>query len=94
MPPDAAGPSLWIDKARRDLRMAEFALEQGSDFTDQVCFHAQQCAEKALKAVLVGAGRVPPRAHDLAALLDEVERVSPSEAWRPLRDAAEILAAG
>jgi HEPN domain-containing protein len=36
---------------------------------NQVAFHAQQAAEKALKAVLVGASVGFPRTHDLQALL-------------------------
>jgi len=35
-----------------------------------VSFHAQQAAEKTLKALLVAHGRLPPRVHDLAQLLD------------------------
>lgn len=91
MPPEAPGAAFWLDKARRDLRMAELALQQGAVFADQVCFHSQQCAEKALKAMLVAAGRVPPRSHDLGTILDEVERASPAPEWRSLRDAAELL---
>jgi HEPN domain-containing protein len=33
-------------------------------------FHAQQCAEKYLKALLVAQGQVFPKTHDLAALSD------------------------
>ncbi len=33
------------------------------------CFHAQQAAEKALKATLVTAGTPVPRTHDLVALV-------------------------
>jgi hypothetical protein len=36
MPPEAEGPAIWLDKARRDLRMAELAQAQGVDFADQV----------------------------------------------------------
>ena len=32
------------------------------------CFHAQQAAEKALKAVLIAAGSQPPLVHELRAL--------------------------
>jgi HEPN domain-containing protein len=37
------------------------------------CFHAQQCAEKYLKALLVRAGQPYPRTHDLRALLQLCE---------------------
>jgi hypothetical protein len=36
MPPEASARADWIEKARRDLTMAEFARVQGADFADQV----------------------------------------------------------
>ncbi len=36
-----------------------------------VCYHAQQSAEKTLKAFLVYHGQVPPKTHDCADLLVE-----------------------
>lgn len=47
--------------------MAELAVEEG--IWNQVCFHAQQCAEKSLKAVLSSHGHLPPRTHKLADLV-------------------------
>ena len=40
----------WLVFAREDLRMAELALAEG--IFNQVCFHAQQCVEKAIKSWL------------------------------------------
>ena len=91
MPPDGDGPAVWLDKARRDLRMAELAQAEGVEFADQVCFHAQQCAEKALKAVLIAFGRVPPHVHDLGVILDAVAEASPGTEWAALQDFAERL---
>ena len=44
----------WIKKAESDLKTAEhtLTLKENCPF-DTVCFHAQQCAEKYLKALLV-----------------------------------------
>ena len=56
----------WLEKADHDLVTAEhtLTLEDGCPF-DTVCFHAQQCVEKCMKAVLVRA-QVPFRkTHDL-----------------------------
>lgn len=39
---------------------------------DTVCFHAQQCAEKYLKALLLQAGSESPRTHDLRLLLQRL----------------------
>ena len=59
----------WLSKARTDLAVATVILEQGPDMDPWACcFHAQQVAEKALKAVLVARGEEPPRTHDLGAL--------------------------
>jgi HEPN domain-containing protein len=55
-------------KARTDLTLASVILEQGPDMDPWVCcFHAQQAAEKALKAVLAQA-KEPPFIHNLVAL--------------------------
>lgn len=59
----------WLQKADNDLRAARAALEADPPITDIACFHAQQCAEKALKAFLVFAGTHVERTHDLPRLL-------------------------
>lgn len=41
----------WIEKAESDLKNAAISLNSGPDCpADTVTFHAQQCAEKYLKA--------------------------------------------
>lgn len=64
----------WLRLARQDLRMAEIALAEVDDLIVQVLFHAQQCAEKALKGLIAEMGGTPPRTHDLLLLLTMVER--------------------
>ena len=61
----------WIEKAEGDFRTAgrELRAEQLPNY-DAVCFHAQQCAEKYLKASLQEADIPVPKIHDLTALLD------------------------
>lgn len=59
----------WVTKAEHDLRAAEHLLTLGAACPcDVVCFHAQQCAEKYLKVLLVEHGIDPPRSHDLTEL--------------------------
>ena len=61
----------WLVFAGQDLRMAELATTE--ELYNQVCFHCQQCAEKAIKGLLAHQGRTPPRTHllgDLLTLLD------------------------
>ena len=52
-PCNAGLPLWWLEHARRDLALARLAYESDLDFAEQVCFHAQQAAEKAIKAALL-----------------------------------------
>lgn len=68
----------WIAKAEADLLTArrEFRARKAPNY-DAVCFHAQQAAEKYLKAVLQDRGMMIPRTHSL---LELVALVSKNEA--------------
>ncbi len=60
----------WLQKAENDLTAAAQLLKLGKACpTDTVCFHAQQCAEKYVKALLVHHGQDFPKTHNLRALL-------------------------
>lgn len=61
----------WLAKAENDFTNIENNLTAPHVPWDTVCFHAQQAAEKLLKAFLVQHGRTPGRTHDLVALLSE-----------------------
>lgn len=43
----------WLEKAHEDLRAAEVLLKEQLDEYDSVGFHAQQAAEKFMKAFLL-----------------------------------------
>lgn len=60
----------WIKKAEHDFGMAELALEDGKEFTDSICFHCQQCAEKMMKAYLIKKDIEFAKTHSLSYLLD------------------------
>ncbi len=60
-------PHDWIEFAREDLVVAEFALEKG--IYNQACFHAQQGIEKALKAFLRHQQGSVPKIHGLSELV-------------------------
>ena len=68
----------WVEKAENDLKNAAHTLEMGDDApTDTICFHAQQCVEKYLKAFLVTRGTDFPKTHEITkimALLPEGSR--------------------
>jgi len=80
----------WVEKAESDYRAAERELRvrKGPSY-DVVCFHAQQCAEKYLKAVLLEHQLPLRRIHDLEVLLDQVIPVSP--AWAAFRNPMLLL---
>jgi len=67
---EASVARLMLAAARRD-EQAYRALAALPDMNDAVIgFHAHQCVEKALKAVLAHEGVVFRRTHDVAELLD------------------------
>jgi len=65
-------PHRWIDRARSNLTRAKHIIE--GVYLEDLCFDAQQAAEKAIKAVLIFLGVRFPRTHDLAELLTLVEK--------------------
>ncbi|MFQ5804660.1 MAG: HEPN domain-containing protein [Candidatus Methylomirabilales bacterium] len=63
----------WVEKAEHDLRNAEHTLTLKEDCpSDTVCFHAQQCVEKYLKALLLVYSVDFPKTHDLRVLMQRV----------------------
>lgn len=63
-------PQEWLSHARSDLRLAHLAVTDKSVRREQACFHAQQAAEKAIKAVLVNQQIEFPLTHDIEELLE------------------------
>lgn len=59
----------WLIKSHHDLRTARLAFADIPPITDVACYHAQQCAEKAIKAFLVFVDEHVHRSHDLTFLL-------------------------
>jgi HEPN domain-containing protein len=57
----------WIRIAELDFRVA-LRVSEPPFMSEAVCYNAQQCTEKYLKAVLQEAGRPIPRIHDLGRL--------------------------
>jgi HEPN domain-containing protein len=61
----------WANGSPNDLKTAVHTLKLGADCpTDTVCFHAQQCVEKYLKAVLILEGIDFPKTHDIEAIVN------------------------
>jgi HEPN domain-containing protein len=64
-----ATPLEWLNHAASDLKLARLGLHQDI-LPEQICFHAQQAVEKALKAILIHCSVDFPFTHDLEELLD------------------------
>ena len=60
----------WVMRVEEDYALCRSALRRKAPLLYGATFHAQQCAEKYLKALLVAHGHAFPRTHDLAALHD------------------------
>jgi len=59
----------WVVKAENDLVSAKHLLTMQENWpTDSICFHAQQCVEKYLKALLTSRCIDFTKTHDIARL--------------------------
>lgn len=59
----------WLERAELDLRLSERALNVPPALAGGAAYHAQQAAEKALKAFLAAHDQTFPFTHNLNALL-------------------------
>ena len=83
----------WVERAESDFRVAcrESSVSVDPSY-DAVCFHAQQCIEKLMKAVLLDRGQAAPRTHDLLALAKLLTTAVPSWRW-PSAELSTLTAA-
>ena len=72
---DPSHPRSWLRRARSNLARARLLAGQPEVLYEDLCFDAQQAAEKALKAVLVQGGVDFPKTHALAELLTFVAKL-------------------
>lgn len=80
----------WVNKAESDFNSALLLLRaRKTPNYDGASFHAQQSAEKYLKARLQEAAVSFPRTHDLEVLLDLLLPLEPS--WSLLRPKLNLL---
>lgn len=66
-PPD--NPREWLNRARSNPAQAEQGIKIPDVYLEDLCFNAQQAAEKALKAVLIEHKIEFPYVHDLVKLM-------------------------
>lgn len=69
--PSPDDPKAWVAKAFNDLLCITNNVHADEVPWDTVAYHAQQAAEKMLKACLVSRGIEVPRTHDLGRLVGE-----------------------
>lgn len=86
-PPD--DPREWLNRAHSNLAKARIGFQTDVVYLEDLCFDAQQAAEKAIKAVLIARQVEFPYVHDLAGLLEFVERSGQGVPSR-VREAARI----
>lgn len=78
----------WVTKAEGDhaSAMREVRARKLPNY-DAACFHAQQCIEKYLKAILVKNNTPFSKVHDLEVLLC----LPLHPLWEPMRDDMQLL---
>src|SRR2546426_1926885 len=80
----------WIAKAEEDFAVVTtLARPRKKPLWGAVCFHAQQCAEKYLKARLNEASAPVQKTHDLEQLLNQTIPIEPL--WAAFRPALKRL---
>ena len=62
----------WLKRAYSSLELAKFSNNE-LVFYEDLCYQAQQAAEKGLKALLIYYGIEPQKTHSLFILLQELE---------------------
>ena len=70
LPPD--DPLEWLNRAKSSLSLARRKSQE--IYLEDLCFQAQQAAEKAIKAVYIAQDLVFPYVHDLSQLLSVLEK--------------------
>jgi HEPN domain-containing protein len=65
---EANDPLAWAASAEEDFILARTAVRRKQPLASGACFHAQQCAEKYMKALLISKGADFPKTHDLLLL--------------------------
>ena len=74
----------WVQRGEADYKTAKWLQQAPDPVHDAICFHAQQCIEKYLKAWLQEANIPMPRTHNLEELLALIVQTLPDWSdWQP-----------
>ena len=69
----ASDVTTWLAFAEYDLKSAKW--QQEGKIYVSTCYASQQAAEKALKALLLANGKIPPKIHSLDRLVTELKTI-------------------
>jgi len=83
----------WLAKAEQDMKAGETLFAAEPPFLYPACFHAQQAAEKYLKALLTWHQIEFPKTHAIEQLLDLVKEAD-TETAASIRDAVVLTPYG
>jgi HEPN domain-containing protein len=86
-PPD--DPVEWLNRAKSNLARAKADVSLSRVYVEDLCFDAQQAAEKAIKALLLARNIAFPFVHDLAQLVTVLQQ-SGQEVPAPVAEAARL----
>lgn len=70
---DPTDPHVWLSYAKSNLLLAEKGGKVKGVRLEDLCFNAQQAAEKALKAVCIANNLEFPKTHSLIRLMDIIQ---------------------
>jgi len=94
MPSESKRPFDWMRHAHGDLAIAKIPVSEEILF-ESLCYHAQQAAEKCIKAVLLHYGIDFPRVHSIERLIDllpqDIQRTDELKAAASLTRYAAML---
>jgi HEPN domain-containing protein len=65
--------------AEGDLESAKALVDANRGRPENICYHAEQCVEKSLKAILVHLEKPVPVTHDLGIITERVNQFLPLE---------------
>jgi HEPN domain-containing protein len=67
----------WMARADHDYKIGWDEMQTDNPTADMVCYHAQQCVEKCLKAYLVVHETAFRTTHDIAELIEQCKEIDP-----------------
>ena len=70
---DAVSPQVWLARAKSNLALARAGQHIAGVYLEDLCFEAQQAAEKAFKALCIYHDLDFQKTHSLANLMDILE---------------------